>query len=105
MSHLDMPLGNYDSLWFTRKLTTRHCVYGFGSFAILSLRFFLTSAPVAEFVVEIEALLETFTAGLELQMKGSGVAAGGPLAAEGRTAASQRLSLLLCGMVVPMICM
>jgi len=51
-----MPLGNYEALWLIRKATPRDCVYAIGSFAILSLRFFLTSAPVAELLVEIEGL-------------------------------------------------
>jgi hypothetical protein len=41
-------------LWLTNLATTRNSVYGLGSFAILSLRFFLTPAPHADFIVEIQ---------------------------------------------------
>ena len=45
-------MGKYEGLWLTNRATTRGWVYGFGSFAILSLRFFLTSATGADFPVE-----------------------------------------------------
>ena len=48
-----MPRGKYELLWLTKKVTTRNWVYARGSFAILSLRFPLISAPRLRFVVEI----------------------------------------------------
>jgi hypothetical protein len=50
---MDSDLGKYEGLWLTIRATTRGWVYGFGSFAILSLRFFLISATGADFPVEI----------------------------------------------------
>ena len=43
----------YEKLWLTTNETTRDWVYRLDSFAIYSLRFFLHSALVAHFVVEI----------------------------------------------------
>jgi hypothetical protein len=50
---LDTKSGNYENLWFITRATTSNCVYANGSFAILSLRFLLTSATGAHFLVEI----------------------------------------------------
>jgi hypothetical protein len=44
---------NTSALWLTNRTTTRDWVYTPGSFAIFSLRFFLTSATGADFPVEI----------------------------------------------------
>jgi hypothetical protein len=49
---MDSDLGKYEGLWLTIRATTRGWVYGFGSFAILSLRFLLISATGADFPVE-----------------------------------------------------
>src|SRR5258708_4125047 len=46
------PIQKIPALVVTNSRTTRDCVYCLGSFAVLSLRFFLTSAPDAEFPVE-----------------------------------------------------
>jgi len=43
-------------LWFIKSATTSNCVYGLGSFAIHSLRFFLISAIRLYFLVEISSL-------------------------------------------------
>ena len=45
--------GKYEDLWLTSKAATRGCVYALYSFAIVSLRFLLTSATDADFLVEI----------------------------------------------------
>ena len=44
MSRKSGVLGKYEALWLTNRATTRGCVYASGSFAILSLRFFLHPA-------------------------------------------------------------
>jgi len=50
-------------LWLTDRATTRACVYARGSFAILSLRFLLTSAMGADFVVQIAPECENSVSG------------------------------------------
>jgi hypothetical protein len=48
--------GKYEGLWFRKAITTTGWVYGCGSFAVLSLRFFLHSATGAHFLVDISVV-------------------------------------------------